>query len=139
MTAWGGRLFSQLALAFQVISEKFPLPGILLDVCLHLISIYKLCGIAVVQIIMALVGVGNQVVVQDKVGEYPAVPVGDKAADHKQGIVTQVELDFVERLQTFVDGNIGIPKFNLACARVKPFDVFLGEEHVLCVTGRAGF
>ena len=70
---------------------------------------------------MALVGVGNQVVVQDKVGEYPAVPVGDKAADHKQGIVTQVELDFVERLQTFVDGNIGIPKFNLACARVKPF------------------
>lgn len=28
-----------LTLAFQVISEKFPLPGILLDVCLHLISI----------------------------------------------------------------------------------------------------
>ena len=86
MTAQGKRLFLQFALAFQVISEKFPLPGILLDVCLHFVGVDELEGIAVLQIIVPLVKVRNLIIMQDKVCEYPTIPVTDETADYEKSL-----------------------------------------------------
>ena len=76
---------------------------------------------------------------QDKVGEYPTIPVTDETADHKQGIVAQMELDFVKGLHTLVERFVHVLELDFASGHIEPFNVILSEEHILRVTGSAGF
>ena len=62
MTARSELLFSQFSFAFQIVSEQLPLAGILPNVCLCTFIVDELRGIAVVQIIVALIRVGNQII-----------------------------------------------------------------------------
>ena len=55
MTAQGGRLFLQFALTFQIFCEGFPLRSVLFAVSLYCISIDELKGIAIVEIVMAII------------------------------------------------------------------------------------
>ena len=87
MTARSEWLFLQLALAFQIVGKRLPLGCAFLDVGLRLLVIDELRRIAVVQILVALIGVGDHVIMQDEVGECSAVPVADETADHEQDIV----------------------------------------------------
>jgi hypothetical protein len=50
------------------VSEKFQLFGILSDICLHLVKVEEWEGIAVLQEIMPLVGVGYYIIMQYKAG-----------------------------------------------------------------------
>ena len=45
----------QLSLAFKEFDENFPLRGVLLDVGLHLLVVDELDGIAVIQIVFAII------------------------------------------------------------------------------------
>ena len=71
---------------------------------------------------------------QDKVGEYPTIPVTDETADHKQGIVAQMELDFVKGLHTLVERFVHVLKLDFASGHIEPFDVILSEEHILRIS-----
>ena len=73
----------QFPLALQIVSERLPLRGILLTVGFHFVGVDELLGIAVVQIIVALVRIGNHIIMQDEVGEYPAVPITNETIELK--------------------------------------------------------
>ena len=84
---------------------------------------------------LALVCIRNLIIMQDEICVYPAVPVTNKTADHKQVIVAQTELDFTVWLQTFVERFVHIPEFDFLGIDIEPLDVIISEEHILLITG----
>ena len=50
-----------------------------------------------------------------------------------------MELDFVKGLHTLVERFVHVLEFDFASGHIEPFNVILGEEHILRISNRARF
>ena len=112
-----------------MLRKDCPLLGSTFTIGLHTFVVDELKGIAVVQIIVTLIRVGNHIIMQDEVGEYHTVQITDKTADHKQGIVAQIELDFAIWLQTPIERFVSILEFDFTSVDIEPFNVGFCKEN----------
>jgi len=89
-------LFPQLAFTFQVFRKEFPMRGVLLDVGLDCIGINELKGVAVVEVVVAIV---DYLAVNLPAAEYEVIEhlAADKTdmggSARKEVFATDIEID----------------------------------------------
>jgi len=136
----GGRLFSQLALAFQIFQERLPLRSATKAIGLYFVRVDELQRIAVVEIVAAIVDdlAVNLSAAEHKVIEHLATDETDAGGSAgKEVFAAQIEVYIGKQRDFLAQRFHRIAEAQFAGVRVEPLDVVVGEKGLFCISSGA--